>query len=125
MERAEPLAVIQGSGRAAATMGSKSGIANRSHALGTRAAAARGGRFLFWILLGHFVLEYIRPPYIVDLRLQLIFVILLLIAWANQPRRPWSRTLTLQTAFLALSFLSITYARNYFSAYIGSRTMFG
>ena len=39
--------------------------------------------------------------------------------------RPWSRNLSLQTAFLALCALSVTYARNYFSAYIGTRTMFG
>jgi O-antigen ligase len=125
MERADPLAIIARSRQTQAAVVSKSWIANRSHVLGTRAGRARGRRLLVSILLGHFVLEYIRPPYIVELRLQLIFLVLLLIGWANQPNRPWSRNLTLQTAFLALCLLSITYAQNYFSAYIGARTMFG
>jgi O-antigen ligase len=76
-------------------------------------------------LLFYFVLEYVRPDYIVNLRLQLVFLTLVVIGWAVQAKRPWSRNLTLQTAFFVLCLSSVTHAANYFTAYIGARTLFG
>jgi hypothetical protein len=125
MERAEALAISERSRRAAAGAAWKSNLANRSDVLGPGARRAIDQPFLFSFLLGYFVLEYMRPPYIVELRLQLLFLGLIVIAWASQRRRPWSRNLSLQTAFLAVCLLSITFASNYFSVYLGVRTLSG
>jgi O-antigen ligase len=54
----------------------------------------------------------------------MLSIFLWLIVWATRPKRPWSRNLSLQTAFLALCAVSVFYARNNFWAYIGTRTMF-
>jgi O-antigen ligase len=60
-----------------------------------------------------------------SLRLQFLALVLLLVGWAKLPKRPWSRNLTLQTGFLALSLVSATYAANWFFAYVAARQMFG
>jgi len=80
---------------------------------------------LFWILMVYFVLEYARPPYIVNLRLQGASLVLLLTMWAFLPARPWSRNLTLQLSFLVLCAISVLFAKNYFSAYIATRIVLG
>ena len=81
--------------------------------------------FTFWMLMVFFVLEYMRPEPIVQLKLQMLCLILFPILWLAEPRRPWSRNLTLQAVFLGLCALSVTFAVNSFSAYITARGMYG
>lgn len=112
-------------GRAPIRTGSRLNAPNGWQAISVRGRQALGRPPLFWILLAYFVLEYIRPLALQKLRLQFLALVLLLGGWAIQQRRPWSRNLTLQTAFLALCLLSMTYAANGFFAYVAARTMFG
>jgi O-antigen ligase len=78
-----------------------------------------------WCLIGYLVLEYARPPGIVNLRLQMILILAFAVLWLTEPNRPWSKNLSLQTAFLALCALSVVFASNYFSAYMVARILSG
>ena len=93
----------------------------------TRAGIRRQRRrtFTFWMLMVFFVLEYVRPEPIVQLKLQMLTLLVFPLMWLAEPRRPWSRNLTLQAIFLGLCALSVTFAENYFSAYITARGVYG
>jgi O-antigen ligase len=98
--------------------------------LATRAAAQRVPRArrrtaVFWLLMLFFVLEYIRPAGIGDLKIQMGFLLLVPVMWLSQSKRPWSRSLTLQTAFVCLCALSVPFASNNFAAYTVTRIMYG
>ena len=99
--------------------------ANQPPAIRAGARGAVGRPFLFWVLLGYLILEYVRPPGIVNLRLQSVILSLFAICWVLEPKRPWSRALSLQAGFLALSAASVTYALNSFAAYVAARQTFG
>jgi O-antigen ligase len=79
------------------------------------------------MLIGFFVLEYVRPEPFVQLRLQMLCLYVFPILWLAQPKRqrPWSKNLTLQAVFLGLCALSVVFAYNYFSAYMTTRTVYG
>jgi O-antigen ligase len=125
MKRAGVLPIYGNAAGAVAGTASASSRASQPPALRASARDAVDRPFLFWALLGYFFLEYVRPPGIVNLRLQSVILVLLAVCWILEPRRPWSRALTLQTGFLALSALSVFYALNSFAAYIAARQMFG
>lgn len=78
---------------------------------------------LFWALMTFFVLEFLRPPVLSQLRFQMLFVIVIPILWLMSKDRPWSHIISLQLAMLAQAAVSITFASNYFTAFIGTRTM--
>ncbi len=92
---------------------------------GWEATRAHGRPPFFWILLGYLFLDYVRPLALQSLRLQSVALVLLVVGWATQQKRPWSRSLSLQTAFLFLCLLSMTFAANGFFAYVAARMMFG
>ncbi len=125
MKRAGAVAVHGSFRGAALRTGSLPTSANEPPVIRAGARGAAGRPFLFWALLGYLILEYVRPPGIVNLRLQSVILTLLAICWVLEPKRPWSRTLSLQTGFLALSALSVFYALNSFAAYIAARQTFG
>jgi putative inorganic carbon (HCO3(-)) transporter len=85
------------------------------------------GRSLFAIrmLIFFLVLEYVRPPVLPDLKLQMLIVVLMVVLWLGAKDRPWSKILTAQVLFLAVCALAIPFASNNFAAYFTTRTMFG
>lgn len=90
----------------------------------------RGGEFaapkwLFWVLLAFFVLEFARPGLIVHLRLQMLAVLVLPLAWLFGQNRPWGHVLTGQVLFLGLCVGGILWATNNYAAYFQARVMFG
>lgn len=96
-----------------------------------RAAPASGAMpprapgYLFVAILVFLVLEYARPPGLVNLRLQFLITLLFPVAWFVSPGRPWSPVLTVQAAFLALCALQVPLSVNTFSAYMTTRAMYG
>ena len=74
-----------------------------------------------------FVLEYIRPEPFVQLKIQMASLVVFPILWLALPprRRPWSRNLTLQTAFVGVCAMSALFASNTFAAYTATRIMYG
>lgn len=81
-------------------------------------------RGLFWMLALFLVLEYARPPVIVQLRLQMLISFALPIAWLTSKDRPWSGILAAQALFLALCASMVPFAYNYYAAYFTTRIMF-
>jgi O-antigen ligase len=100
------------------------GAPGRAPGLGAP-APANTSAFAFWALLVFLVLEYVRPAGIVDLRLQMLFILLVPFLWLRLAPRPWSRNLTLQSALVLHAGTSVFYANNYFSAYLQTRVLFG
>jgi O-antigen ligase len=97
-------------------------------AVGEKTGRRRRQRpFVFWLLMAFFVLEYIRPEPIVQLRLQMLCLYLFPVLWLADRKvgRSWSRNLTLQTAFLGICAFSGLFATNTFSAYITTRSLYG
>jgi O-antigen ligase len=125
MKRAGALAVHGGLRGAAFRAGALPTSANEPPAIRADARGSVGRPFLFWALLGYLILEYVRPPGIVNLRLQSVILSLLAICWVLEPKRPWSRALSFQAGFLVLSIASVTYALNNFAAYVAARQTFG
>ena len=100
------------------------GAPGRAPGLGAR-TPSQPSAFAAWALLVFFVLEYVRPPGIVQLKLQLLFVLLIPVLWLRLTPRPWSRNLTLQFALVVQAAISVPFAFNYFSAYTRTRLHFG
>ena len=97
-----------------------------SPAVGKLATAwERPGQLLFYALLLYFVLEYVRPPLISQLRLQMLFVLAVPVVWFLSKERPWSRSLTLLVVLMAYCASAVFWAYNYFSAYLITRSLFG
>jgi len=82
-------------------------------------------RLLFWLLLLYFVLEYLRPPGLPQLKLQMIFILVLPLLWLTSAARPWSRNLTLQLSVVALCAAGMAYGYNNFAAYLMTRAVYG
>lgn len=81
------------------------------------------GSWLFWILILYFVLEFLRPPVVSSLKIQMVFVIVMPVIWLFSRNRTWSANMNFQLAFLAKNGFSISHAYNYFSAYMASRAL--
>ncbi|MBY0401157.1 O-antigen ligase family protein [Myxococcota bacterium] len=80
---------------------------------------------LLWMLVVFLILEYIRPPAIVQLKLQmLISLILPLFCYFVVKDRRWSWTLTAQIGVMMVAAVGVLYASNYFSAYFVTRILF-
>lgn len=81
--------------------------------------------FAIRVLIFFLVLEYIRPPVLPQLRLQMGIVVLMVVLWLGARERPWSGILNAQVLFLVVCAQAIPFAHNYYAAYITTRTMFG
>ncbi len=81
--------------------------------------------FLFYALLAFFVMDYVRPPVLSALKLQMLFILAVPVLWLGARERPWSKSLTLTAAFIAIGSCAMPFAHNYFSVYISTRIMFG
>ena len=99
------------------------GVPRRLAGIGAQ-APARPSTFVAWALLLFLVLEYVRPPGIVQLKLQMLFAVVLPVLWLQLNPRPWSRNLTLQLLFVLQAGASIAYASNWFSAWVRTRQHF-
>lgn len=80
---------------------------------------------LVGVLIFYLVIEYIRIPFLLSLRLQLLFLAVLPVFWLASRERTWSRTLTLQLLFVVTGALAIPFAHNYFVVYANTRTLLG
>ena len=87
--------------------------------------ARQAPRFAFWMLATFLVLEYLRPPGIVQLKLQMLVVFVLPVMWLMSRERPWTSILTFQVLFLAWCVKSLPIASNWFNVYFTSRMMYG
>ncbi len=114
--REHPLVAAQGGGR--------NGVERRSRRSRTRSTSAPSS-FLVAVLIAFLVLEYLRPPLLQPLRVQMLFLIVIPLAWLASRARPWSRNLSLQLAFLVVGALAMPFAHNYFVVYMNARQMFG
>lgn len=83
----------------------------------------RAPEYTVWMLLVFLALEYIRPPGIVQLKLQMLISLALPVLWFMGPR-PWSPVLTGQVAFLGWCAKAVPFAWNWYAAYFITRTMF-
>jgi hypothetical protein len=82
--------------------------------------------YLLWLLFVFLILEYARPPFIVELRLQMMIVLALPVLCLSQLRdRTWTGILTAQVLFVSLCALGILFASNSYAAYFTTRVMFG
>ena len=81
-------------------------------------------RLAFWMLAIFMVLEYLRPPGLVQFKLQMLVVFLLPVMWMMSRERPWTSILTFQALFLAWCVKSLPIASNWFNVYFASRTMY-
>ena len=84
----------------------------------------RAPAHVLWMLIVFLVLEYVRPPLVVELKLQFIICLLIPVLWLSLRQRPWPAVLTAQVVFLAWCAKSIPIASNNFAAYMITRTMF-
>jgi O-antigen ligase len=90
------------------------------------ASPAEGrSKFATQMLIFFLVLEYVRPPILPQLKLQMVIVVIMALLWLGARERPWSGILTAQVLFLAVCLQAIPFAYNYFAAYITTRAMFG
>jgi O-antigen ligase len=87
--------------------------------------AEHAPRLVLWVLITFIVLEYIRPPVLSNLKIQMLSILALPVLWLLSPSRPWHRILTYQALFLAWCIKSIPIASNWYSAYSMSRQMYG
>jgi O-antigen ligase len=71
------------------------------------------------------VLEYVRPPLLANLKLQMVIVVVMPLFWLAARNRPWSGILTAQVIFFVICAQAIPFAWNNFAAYFTTRIMFG
>ncbi len=87
--------------------------------------ASHAPRYVFWMLAAFMILEYARPPGIVQFKLQMIVVVLVPVLWMLSRERLWSPILTLQVWFLAWCVKGLPIASNWFAVYVTTRVMYG
>jgi O-antigen ligase len=85
---------------------------------------SRAPSYALWALVLYFVLEYVRPPLITQLKLQMLIALLLPILWLFGPRT-WSPVMTGQVAMLLWCAKAIPFAWNTYAAYFVTRMMYG
>jgi O-antigen ligase len=91
---------------------------------GTRGRSSAAAPVLVVALVGFLVLEYLRPPLLQALHLQMVFLVVLPLLWFASRERPWSRNLTLQTLFLIAGAVTMPFAHNGFVVYNNLRYMY-
>jgi len=89
------------------------------------AASEQAPRLAFWMLAVFLVLEYLRPPVIVQFKLQMLIVFVLPAMWLASRDRPWTSILTCQLLFFVWCVKSLPLAGNWFNVYFTSRVMYG
>jgi len=77
------------------------------------------------ILILYMFLEYVRPLFIVDLKIQMVILIVIPVFWLMARDRPWSGILTAQTLFFLLCCVDVPISSNNYWAYYTARTMYG
>jgi len=77
------------------------------------------------LLILFLVLEYVRPPFLAALRLQMVIIVVMSVLWVMSRHRPWSGILTAQVLFCILCLQAIPFASNNYAAYETTRVMFG
>ena len=89
--------------------------------------ALTNGRSTFAIrmLILFLVLEYVRPPLLAELKLQMAIIVMMLGLWYAARNRPWSGILTAQVLFFLVCLQAIPFASNNYAAYFTTRIMFG
>jgi O-antigen ligase len=99
----------------------------RAHERHTRDQRADGLpiRILLWGFMAFLAMEYLRPPGLQPLRLQLIFLLAVPLLWSLNSKRPWSRNLTLFSIYIVTGALAMPFAHNYFHVYVTTRYMLG
>jgi O-antigen ligase len=80
---------------------------------------------MFWLLAVFLVLEYARPPLVVQLKLQFLITLAVPVLFLSVRNRPWSKVLTVQVLFILWCAKSIPFAYNYYSVYFTARTLYG
>lgn len=95
--------------------------------LSARRAGLRGvpNAFAIRMLMLFLVLEYVRPPLLAELKLQMVIIVVMLVLWFRGRNRPWSGIITAQVLFLIVCLQAIPFAWNNYAAYFTTRTMFG
>lgn len=83
------------------------------------------GALAVWLLILFLVLEYVRPWFLVVLRLQMAIIVIMALLWFVTRDRPWSGILAAQVLFFILCFQAIPFASNNYAAYQTTRIMFG
>lgn len=96
-----------------------------AEAAALRPTAGAAPRYAFWMLVVFLVLEYVRPPVVVQFKLQMLITLLIPVLFLSARVRPWSRVLTLQVSLLAWCAKSIPIAYNWFAVYFTARTLYG
>jgi O-antigen ligase len=81
--------------------------------------------YVFWLLVAFLILEYIRPPVVVKLKLQFLITLAVPVLFLSARKRPWSRALTVQVFFLAFCIAWIPFAYNWYAVYWTVRTLYG
>jgi O-antigen ligase len=82
-------------------------------------------RGIFWIVVAFMILEYVRPPLLPKLKLQMVIIVLIPLIWLQQRGKPWSRILTAHALFLAWCAKAIPISSNWYAAYFVTRMMWG
>jgi O-antigen ligase len=89
------------------------------------AAPAVQHTFAIRMLMLYLVLEYIRPLFLAELKLQMVIVVGMVALWFAAKDRPWSSILTAQVLFFVVCAQAIPFAWNNFAAYFTTRIMLG
>lgn len=80
---------------------------------------------LLWLLIVFLILEYMRPPVLVQFKLQmLISLVLPVVCFARIKDRRWSKILTFQLGLLLFSSMGVLYATNTYAAYVVTRMLY-
>lgn len=90
-----------------------------------RTGNAGRASYLLWLLIVYLVLEYARPPVIVQFKFQmLISLVLPVLCYATIKDRRWSWSLTCQVGLIVLCASGVLYAGNYYAAYFTTRILY-
>src|SRR5690606_33696062 len=92
-----------------------------------RRLAGPAGRssVLLWMLIVFLILEYARPPGIVQLKLQMLISLALpVLCLVMVKDKRWSWTLTCQLGLIATTAAGVLYADNYYAAYFVTRILY-
>jgi hypothetical protein len=98
-------------------------VAERRRGRRARAGAAPPHPALVWIFVAYLALDYLRPPALQALKLQMLFVLGFPLLWLFSKQRVWSTNLTLMVAFIATGAVMLPFARNNYEIYHYTRVM--
>src|SRR5262245_14179854 len=70
-------------------------------------------RSAYWMLVCFMILEYLRPPVIVQFKLQMAIIFILPVMWLASRNRMWTPILTCQLLFFAWCVKGLPIANNW------------